>query len=74
MTVGSWEERAYEGSSSIQGYFYTSDLDFRDTVAPVETYTKIKGEDKGFDSIPFFEFRAFFRCRGKFGVIDILPI
>lgn len=65
ITVGSWEERAYEGSSSIQGYFYTSDLDFRDTIAPVETYTKIKGEDKGFDSVPFFEFRAFFGMQGK---------
>jgi len=65
MTVGSWEERAYEGSSSIQGYFYTSDLDFRDTVAPVETYTKIKGEDKGFDSVPFFGFRDFFSMQGK---------
>ncbi|WP_111883809.1 hypothetical protein [Acinetobacter sp. CFCC 11171] len=58
MTVGSWEQTESSGSSSPQGYFYTTDFDFREVFTPVVTTTTIKGEDKGFDSKPFFSFDA----------------
>ncbi|UIZ56286.1 hypothetical protein LZP46_07555 [Acinetobacter sp. SCLZS86] len=60
MTVGSWEKTETFGSSSPKGYFYTTDFDFREVFSPVVTTTSIKGEDKGFDSQPFFSFDAFF--------------
>lgn len=60
MTVGSWEQTESSGSSSPQGYFYTTDFDFREVFSPVVTTTTIKGEDKGFDSQPFFSFDAYF--------------
>lgn len=64
MTVGSWEQTETSGSSSPQGYFYTTDFDFREVFSPVVTTTTIKGEDKGFDSKPFFSFVHFFAMSG----------
>jgi len=60
MTVGSWRQTETSGSSSPQGYFYTTDFDFREVFSPVVTTTTINGEDKGFDSQPFFKFDDFF--------------
>jgi len=60
MTVGSWQQTESSGSSSPQGSFYTTDFDFREVFSPVVTTTTIKGEDKGFDSQPFFSFDDFF--------------
>ena len=65
MTVGSWEQTETSGSSSPQGYFYTTDFDFREVFSPVVTTTTIKGEDKGFDSKPFFSFVHFFAMSGN---------
>ncbi|WP_291345678.1 MULTISPECIES: hypothetical protein [unclassified Acinetobacter] len=64
MTVGSWEQTETSGSSSPQGYFYTTDFDFREVFSPVVTTTTIKGEDKGFDSKPFFSFVHFYAMSG----------
>ncbi|MEG0130553.1 MAG: hypothetical protein RR677_03600 [Acinetobacter sp.] len=64
MTVGSWVQTETSGSSSPQGYFYTTDFDFREVFSPVVTTTTIKGEDKGFDSQPFFSFVHFFAMSG----------
>lgn len=64
MTVGSWKQVETIGQSSPQGYFYTTDFDFREIFSPVVTTTSIKGEDQGFDSKPFFEFDAFFARPG----------
>lgn len=64
MTVGSWEQIETSGSSSPQGYFYTTDFDFREVFSPVVTTTTIQGEDKGFDSQPFFSFIHFFAMSG----------
>lgn len=60
MTVGQWTKTVESGQKSIWGNFYTTDFDLRDSFAPEITTTKIKGEDKGFDSQPFFSFDAFF--------------
>lgn len=56
MTVGSWYRIITNGASRIAGYFYHSDLDDRDTVAPHTTKTTIKGDDKGYDTKPHFAF------------------
>lgn len=56
MTVGSWEKTETEGTTTLQGHFYTTDLDLRQALSPTTINTKIKGEDKGFDSQPFFSF------------------
>ncbi len=56
MTVGSWQETEYSGQSGIQGYFYSSDIDDRRVVSPTTTVTTIVGEDKGYDTKPFFAF------------------
>lgn len=60
MTVGQWTQTVESGQKSIWGNFYTTDLDLRDSFAPKITTTKIKGEDKGFDTQPFFSFDYFF--------------
>ena len=64
MTVGSWQQTEISGNSSPQGHFYTSDFDFREVFSPTVITTTIKGEDKGFDSKPFFAFDAFFARPG----------
>ena len=56
MQVGSWWQESYSGKSGIQGCFYSTDIDDRETIAPTTTYTTIKGEDKGYDSKPYFGF------------------
>lgn len=65
MTAGSWQQIETTGSSSPQGNFYTTDFDFREVFSPVVTTTTIQGDDKGFDSKPFFEFDAFFVKSGS---------
>lgn len=65
MTVGSWQQIETTGNSSPQGHFYTTDLDFREVFSPNVTTTTIKGEDKGFDSKPFFSFDYFFAMPGS---------
>lgn len=65
MTVGSWEQTEYSGQSGIQGYFYSSDIDDRRIVSPTEVNTKIVGEDKGYDTKPFFSFDAFSSMAGS---------
>lgn len=64
MTVGSWEKIETTGGTSPQGYFYTSDLDFREIFSPKVITTTIKGEDKGFDSKPWFAYAVPFAMRG----------
>ena len=64
MAVGSWQQTEISGNSSPQGHFYTSDFDFREVFSPTVITTTIKGEDKGFDSKPFFAFDAFFARPG----------
>ncbi|WP_334069767.1 hypothetical protein [Acinetobacter colistiniresistens] len=64
MTVGSWYKRETTGRSRISGNFYTTDLDDREEVSPTVTETKIVGQDKGFDSTPFFEFMHYFAMQG----------
>lgn len=64
MTVGQWTKTVESGQKSIWGNFYTTDFDLRDSFAPKITTTKIKGEDKGFDTQPFFEFDYFFSMAG----------
>jgi hypothetical protein len=65
MTVGSWTETVYEGQISVWGNFYTTDFDRRNEFAPTQTVTKIKGEDRGFDSKPVFSFDDFFSQVGS---------
>lgn len=65
MTVGGWEQTQYSGQSGIQGYFYSSDIDDRRVVSPTKTNTKIAGEDKGYDTKPFFAFDAWGGMQGK---------
>lgn len=59
MYVGSWTSITRIGNTGIQGYFYTSDIDDREEVSPTETTTTIVGEDKGYDTKPFFYFLAY---------------
>lgn len=64
MTVGSWYRNERSGDSTISGHFYLTDIDDREDIAPTETKTTIKGEDKGYDSKPFFAFDGFFERPG----------
>lgn len=64
MIVGSWEQTEYIGSSSPQGYFYTTDLDLREVYSPTEVRTTIKGEDKGYDTQPHFSFIHYYAMQG----------
>lgn len=65
MYVGNWKSVTRIGNTGIQGYFYTSDIDDREEVSPTETTTMIVGEDKGYDTKPFFYFLAFFAMTGE---------
>jgi hypothetical protein len=56
MTVGSWREFRTTGDSHIVGNFYTTELDDREEMAPNTSTTTVKGEDKGYDSKPWFNF------------------
>lgn len=64
MTVGSWYRNETSGYNTISGHFYLTDIDDREDIAPTETKTTIKGEDKGYDSTPFFAFDGFFQRPG----------
>ena len=64
MTVGSWYRNETSGDNTISGHFYLTDIDDREDIAPTETKTTIKGEDKGYDSKPFFAFDGFFQRPG----------
>lgn len=65
MYVGSWTSITRVGDTGIQGYFYTSSIDDREEVSPTETTTTIVGEDKGYDTKPFFSFYEFFGMTGR---------
>ena len=65
MTVGSWERKEYVGLSGLEGHFYITDLDERETIAPTEIVTTIVGVDKGYDSVPYFSFDDFFSMQGS---------
>lgn len=64
MTVGSWYRTETTGDSSISGHFYLTDIDDRDEISPTVAHTTIKGVDRGYDSVPFFSFDAFFSRTG----------
>ena len=59
MYAGSWSKVESSGLSAIQGCFYSSDIDDRETINPVEITTNIIGTDRGFDTKPWFEFNAY---------------
>lgn len=65
MTVGSWYLNETTGKTTISGHFYTTDIDDRDEISPTTTNTTVKGEDKGYDSKPFFSFIHFFAMQGS---------
>lgn len=63
MRVGSWKQIEYSGATGLQGYFYSTDIDDRKIVSPTTKTTTIEGEDKGYDSQPYFAFdRPFHMC------------
>lgn len=64
MTVGNWWKEETAGFSELQGYFYSSDIDDREIVAPSTTSTAIEGRDRGYDAKPFFSFNDFFSKAG----------
>ena len=64
MYAGTWEKNESFGSTTVQGYFYSSDIDDRELIAPSEVNTKIVGVDKGFDTKPMFSFDYFFAMCG----------
>lgn len=65
MTVGKWQKVESVGMAEAQGYFYTSDIDEREVIAPTVTTTDIVGEDKGYDAKPFFAFDEPFSMSGS---------
>lgn len=65
MQVGQWWNEVSVGNSSAQGYFYSSDIDDREIVAPRSITTEVVGKDLGFDTAPFFAFDAFFGMQGR---------
>jgi hypothetical protein len=60
MTVGSWFLNETTGLSHVSGHFYTTDIDDREEVAPTTKQTTIRGDDRGYDAVPFFSFDEFF--------------
>lgn len=65
MTVGSWYRTAKNGEAHISGHFYTTDLDDREEVAESIEHTTIEGEDKGYDSKPYFGVPFMFSMQGE---------
>ena len=65
MQVGSWQQTVTEGSTSLMGRFYMSDLDARKAAAPVTTVTDIVGSDLGYDDPPHFSFDHLFSMVGS---------
>ena len=64
MIVGKWEKVETFGETSIQGYFYSSDIDDRDITPESKHHTVIAGEDKGFDTRPRYGFDDLFSKTG----------
>lgn len=64
MTVGEFYHIKRQGSGYMSGHFYHSNFDDRNVIAPSTTHTTIKGEDKGYDTKPWFEFMGPFHMRG----------
>lgn len=64
MVVGKWEKIETFGESSIQGYFYSSDIDDRSVTPESKHHTVIVGEDKGFDTRPRYGFDDMFSKTG----------
>lgn len=60
MSVGSWFMNETSGYTVLSGNFNTTDIDERDETHDTITRTTIKGEDKGFDSKPFYAYDALF--------------
>lgn len=58
MTVGSWTQTETTGATSLVGNFYTSEIDERQSLAPIVKVTRIVGKDLGYDHTPFFSFDA----------------
>lgn len=64
MRVGSWYNEESTGDAGVQGYFYSTDIDDREIVAPTITTTTIEGVDKGFDNPPAFAADALYYMCG----------
>lgn len=64
MTVGNWEQEASYGLAGVEGYFYSSDIDDRELIAPKTVKQKIAGKDLGYQSVPSFSFDFFFAMCG----------
>lgn len=64
MTVGSWQQTTYSGDAGIQGYFYSTDIDDRRAISPTTTIVNTVGEDKGYDTKPYFSFDAYGSMQG----------
>lgn len=64
MTVGNWSGKEYIGSTKIQGFFYTTDIDERELIAIRETNTTIVGADKGYGGKPKFGYDGLFHMCG----------
>lgn len=56
MRAGQWRSEVSNGSTSIQGYFYSTDIDDREVISPTLTVTEIEGKDYGYDHRPKFRF------------------
>lgn len=65
MAVGSWFKNETTGTTTINGHFYTTDIDERDEVSPSLTEATVKGEDAGYDSKPSFSFIHYFAMQGS---------
>lgn len=65
MIVGSWTSTVTSGGTSIMGHFYTSDMDERGERSETVEITKIKGQDKGYDTKPMFAFDYIFSMVGS---------
>lgn len=51
MIVGSWEQTEYQGLTGLAGYYYSTDFDDRQEIAPVEVYSTLEGKDLGYGKV-----------------------
>lgn len=65
MTVGSWYNTEYRGQGTISGNFYLTDIDDRTEITGSIIETTVKGQNKGYDSRPFFSFTSVFSRIGQ---------
>lgn len=63
MTVGSWYKKTYSGGGYISGSLYTSDVDYREAIAPSISTTTVVGKDLGFGAA-IYAFPEKFRMEG----------